>query len=243
MADSQTAAPAAEETQEQVSTVAEKPQDQTPASDSQAEPQKPESIKETPEWAQRRINELTRQKYERQAEANFYKKEAERLAQAQRTEEGTKQIDPADLEPLIESKAKEIAAQQAFNARCNTVYEKGAQAFPDFDRALSNLKMVGGLTKESLESIIESDMPERVIHHLGSNLDEAARILELSPVAQARAIAKLEVKLSTPAPKPVSKAPAPIEPVGGRQVTDTGLSDDLPIDEWLKRRNAQLKRR
>jgi hypothetical protein len=55
------------------------------------------------------------------------------------------------------------------------------------------------------------------------------------------AVAKAKSKTR---PNAVSNAPEPPAPVRSSSGTSSSkLSDDLPIDEWLKRRNAQLKRR
>lgn len=44
-------------------------------------------------------------------------------------------------------------------------------------------------------------------------------------------------------PKTVAKAPKPPTPVTKSAPTDTGLRDDLPVEEWLRRRNAQIEAR
>jgi hypothetical protein len=59
----------------------------------------------------------------------------------------------------------------------------------------------------------------------------------------ARELTKLEFKLSQPAAKPVSKAPAPISPIGAKAATDSNdLRDDLPIDEWMRREAARRRK-
>jgi hypothetical protein len=59
----------------------------------------------------------------------------------------------------------------------------------------------------------------------------------------ARELTKLEFRLNQPAAaKPVSKAPAPVKPIGASGSADSDLRDDLPLDEWLRRRNKALRR-
>jgi hypothetical protein len=41
-------------------------------------------------------------------------------------------------------------------------------------------------------------------------------------------------------PKPATQAPAPLKPLKKSSPTATGLDDDLPWNEWVKRRNAQI---
>jgi hypothetical protein len=103
---------------------------------------------------------------------------------------------------------------------------------------VSNLQMVG-VGREFLELATTSDAGAKLIHHLGTDLDEAARIAALPPVQMARELTKLEFKLAQPVAKPVSKAPAPITPIGAGGASDSGLRDDLPIDEWMRRNRAQ----
>lgn len=55
-------------------------------------------------------------------------------------------------------------------------------------------------------------------------------------------------KTSVPDPQPAvaapkSAAPRPPTPVTQPAQTDTGLSDDLPVEEWRRRRNAQVQAR
>jgi hypothetical protein len=56
-----------------------------------------------------------------------------------------------------------------------------------------------------------------------------------------------ESEEETPAARPVvpvkAATPAPIRPVRKPAPTATGLSDDLPIEEWMKRRNAHLRKK
>lgn len=114
----------------------------------------------------------------------------------------------------------------------------GQKEFPDFD-AVVNEAVADGLIEPGSElhmAIIESDMGHKVAYHLAKNPDEAERIAALPPRALAREIGKLEAKLAVaPAPKP---KPAPIEPVGGKASKPSGLSDDEPMDAWVKKRNS-----
>jgi hypothetical protein len=89
-----------------------------------------------------------------------------------------------------------------------------------------------------LEAVTQLPDAHKVLHHLGSNMDEAARILSLAPVPMALELAKLSQ--SAPKPKPVSKAPPPIKPIDG-QPTGTKSPEDMSMEEWVEWREAQLK--
>jgi len=206
----------------------------------QTDEQKEEAQKKEP-WFQKRIGELTRQKYEERRQAEELRAEVERLRQAVAQGDQYQQGDPqADVQTLARKEAEKLVAEQRFNDSCNKVYAAGKSEFQDFDQAVANLQMVG-VNRQFLEMATESDAGAKLLHHLGTDLDEAARIMALPPIQMARELTKLELKLSQPkAQKPVSNAPPPIKPIGTGKATSEGLSDDLPIDEWM-RRNAGRK--
>jgi hypothetical protein len=94
--------------------------------------------------------------------------------------------------------------------------------------------------------IVYSDMGIDLVKFLDENPKEAKRISALAPMLAAKEIGKLETKLSSkpvPAPtKKVSMAPAPIKTVAGNGSPSVDDSN-LPMDEWVKRRNAPLLKR
>ncbi|WP_426111032.1 hypothetical protein [Massilia sp. PWRC2] len=202
--------------------------------------QKEEAAKKEP-WFQKRIGELTREKYEAKRQADATAQEARELReQIARFQAGDQsEANPNDVRSLVQQEAQKMVAEQSFNESCNRVHAQGVKEFPDFDAALANLHMVG-MNRDFLELATTSDAGAKLLHYLGNDLDEAARITALSPVQMARELTKLEYKLGQPvAAKPVSKAPAPVKPIGANGSTDTGLRDDLPLDEWLRRRNKE----
>ncbi|UIY28702.1 hypothetical protein LZK73_18400 [Neorhizobium galegae] len=89
----------------------------------------------------------------------------------------------------------------------------------------------------------------KVVVALAADPEEAERILALPPVKQALALSRLSAKLgkpTTPTPKPISKVPAPVKPIGGNAQVSTSLDDpNVPMDkfadEFLKNM-AQRKR-
>lgn len=221
-----------EQTQEQQ-------QEQTQAQDEQ----KDEAQKKEP-WFQKRINEQTRKYYEAQREAQALR---QRLAQYEQpqyqapAEQQQEQTPQVDLDRLAEAKAAQLLAERSFNEACNKVYAEGAKEFAqDFDAAVANLQLVG-VNRQFLEAVTSADAGHKVLHHLGKleNLAEAERIMSLPPVKMGLELARLEAKLSQPVIKPVSKAPEPIKPIGAGAATDSGLRDDLPIDEWMRRHNRK----
>lgn len=211
-----------------------------------------EQIEETAEekakrepWFQKRIGELTREKYEAKRHADTVAQEAAQLReQLARFQQGDPYEAPAtDVQSLVQQEAQRMVAEQTFNDKCNQVYANGKAEFPNFDQSVQNLHMVG-VSREFLELAVTSDASAKLINHLGTDLDEAARIAALPPVQMARELTKLEYKLAQPAaPKPVSKAPAPISPIGSGRADDSMPRDDLPIEEWVRRERERTTRK
>lgn len=207
----------------------------------QTDQQQDDGTQKKEPWFQKRIGELTRDKYEaRRAADQAAQENAElrrQLAEGRQGEQQQQQ-QPTD----VRAEAQRLVAEERFNEACNKVYDEGTKEFKNFDSAVKNLQMVGS-NREFLELVATSDAGHKLIAHLGAqeNLDDAARILAMPPTQMARELTKLEIKLAQPVAKPVSKAPAPITPLGSGKATGEGLSDDLPIDEWMRRNAAQRR--
>lgn len=127
--------------------------------------------------------------------------------------------------------------------------EKGTNKYPDFEEVAEGtgeLLRAKGLkfSQAMLGALLEADNSQDIVYHLGKSPEEAERIARLPAYAQAKEIGKLEEKLNAAPKKQISKAPAPITPVStGKASNDSALTDDLPIDEWMARRNKQARGR
>lgn len=201
-----------------------------------------EKAKKEP-WFQKRIGELTREKYEARRQAETAASEVQAIRdQLARYQQGDTEPQAQDVQSLVTQQAAKMVAEQTFNETCNKVYAAGKAEFPDFDASVANLQMVG-VNRDFLELATTSDAGAKLLSYLGqaSHLDEAARIASLPPVQMARELTRLEFKLAATPSKPVSNAPAPIKPIGAGGASDTSLRDELPMDEWLRRRAAQRK--
>lgn len=150
-------------------------------------------------------------------------------------------------EAEVQARATLIAQQQlqqeAFDEACNDVASEGGKVFKDFNTKIADFQKFGGVSPAFLEAAVESGAGHLVLYSLAGNLDEAARINSLPPVKMVAEITRLAGKLT--APKPVTGAPAPIEPIepGAGGMPPTGLTDRLSTDEWMKRRNAEIEKR
>ena len=106
------------------------------------------------------------------------------------------------------------------------------KTYDDFDEVVDDASDVI-LTPGLQESILSSDLGPQVMYELASNKQELLRINQLSPLAQAREIGKLEAKITSklqePSPKPqlktTTKAPPPPKPLSGK--TDKGTKKSI----------------
>lgn len=208
--------------------------EQTP----QAEEKQDDRPKHKP-WFQERIDQLTREKYDARREADAA---IAKLDEFQRgiQPEGDKTVPQSEIDRIASQRAEELVKAKDFNAKCDAIYSSGKDDFPDFDDKISNFRMLGGLPQPFLEAVTDLPDAQKVLYHLGDNLDDAARILNLPPMRMALELAKLSqapVKA-----KPVSNAPPPIRPIDG---TPKGEPDPekMTTNDWIKWREDQLNKR
>jgi hypothetical protein len=139
------------------------------------------------------------------------------------------------------ARQSQISAQEREAARQQELIEKGEEKYDDFEEVIKADR--NEYSRAAYLAMLESDISADLLYHLASNPEEGKRIAALPAFAQAKEIGKLEDKLLAKPKKQISKAPEPINPVtSGKASNDTVLSDDLPLDEWVRRRNKQLGR-
>ncbi|SFF76843.1 hypothetical protein [Methylobacterium sp. yr596] len=218
-----------------------------PEGEQQADDGKPK----LPAWVQRRIDELTRQRHEearaRQAlEAQLRDMQGnpadpEQQVRQGELEQAVRQQNPALTQDQIRQAAAEMRRQERFTETCNATFEEGVKRFPDFQQTLQQFSHLGGLPNDFVEDALAAGSAHLTLHHLGRNLDEADRIMRLPTRERAVALARLSDKLAAPPPpKPLSRAPAPVDPVGGagRPSTLNTDPDSMSTAEWMRRRDA-----
>lgn len=162
------------------------------------------------DWVQRRIDQLTREKHEEKRQREALEAQLRTYQAGDQTQQAPKVMTADD----IKAEARRLVQQERFDEACNRTFEAGKKDFPDFEQSLRTFGMLGGAPQEFLEAVTSMDGGHKVIHHLGANPEEAERLLSLPPLRMAMELTRIEASLSK-AP-PVSKAPPPISPVGGR---------------------------
>lgn len=207
------------------------------------ETQEPEP-KKTP-WWDKRIAVLTAKNASAEqmlADANARLARYENTAPQQQPD-GT--MTQADFERAVESRAAQKAAEHVRSTRLALLIETGNKEFtaPEFTAKSNTLAGLGATENPAFMSeLTESDHGHKIVAYLGDHPDEAARILALPPGKMIREMARLDIKVaSAPAPKPVSRAAAPVNPVGGNAKVEGRLDDpNMPVEKWIELRNKEL---
>jgi hypothetical protein len=174
--------------------------------------EQPQQDKPKNDWVQRRIDQLTREKHEERRQREELEARLRQYQQPADSQSQPKQMTADE----IRAEAKRLIQEEKFNDACNKVFDAGKTEFPDWDSSLRTFQMLGGASPEFLEAVTAMDAGHKVLHHLAQNPEVAERLLSLPPLRMALELARLETTVGQAKPKPVSNAPAPINPIGGR---------------------------
>ena len=212
---------------------------------------------------ERRISQAIRRAAEARAEADVLRRQIEELKQSSKpaADPNEPKLEAySDIEEFAKAKAeyavkqakqreeteRQTHAQRKFVEDLTASWEEKVEKFSaqaeDFDSLVGELKPVNAL----VVAIMDEDNGPQVAYHLAKNPEEAQRIAGLTPLKQAKEIARLASKLaSEPAkPKAPSQAPAPIAPVTG---TAASASQEHKADDdmktFIKKRERELGRK
>lgn len=235
---------APEAAQDQMPEIADPEAEESTQQDAQDE--QPNEADKSLKRMERRIQRLTAAKYQTLAEAQQARAEVEALKQrlAQYEQPST---EPAGPDPLV--LAKEISRIEKVAEKSNAIAKDGAARFDGFEKAVQAVARDVGAMFDRIgrptglgEAILAADDPAAVINAIGLDPDLAGELGEMSPIQQARRIAKLEAELSKPAEPKASTAPKPIAPVkgAGGGTKDPALMSDAEFAQWRK---EQIKAR
>ena len=103
------------------------------------------------------------------------------------------------------------------------------------------------------EELLRTERPVEMLRHFSEHPEEVQRLVTLPPHEFMRQMARIEARLdvaatvtpTTPKTPPLSQAKPPIRAMGSvPSAGDDGeLSDDLPVEEYIRRANAQDRQR
>jgi len=208
-----------------------------------------------PNGVKKRIDKITRQKYEAVAEANRLKAELEQMRAQLAPKQKEPDISDFDTfddytEALAEYKFNQKAQAQQQQASQQQQAQKVAQDWqskvekvravaPDFDEAFNNVANIE-FAPMALEAVAQHPKGAEIAYMLGKDVSEAYRIAALPPSMQLIAIGEVAARASLPKHKTVSTAPKPVKPVNSGGASNAPPED---MDEWVKWRNQQLRQK
>lgn len=219
-----------------------------PPAEGEPEPVPPAAAAPKSDWKDRRIAKLTARLREREAAPAPVAPGPEQKALVP----GTPEFE-AEVERRAATRASQEAAAIQFGKDCEATAKAGKAAYADFDDRVNNLKQVYDPTSQDevvayntfLALAIETGEGAKIIHQLGGDLDEAQRILALSPTKMAMELTKMATGAGPK--REVSQTPKPITPIRPAPSSmstidprDPSAADRLSTAEWMKRREEQV---
>lgn len=165
-------------------------------------------------------------------------------AQLAAKETGEGKFTEKDVETKSEELANQKLAERDFNNACSRLQKAATKLDKDFPDKIKELADdIAPIPGAMIGILDDLDNGGLVLSHFTTDPDEYERIISLNPTKMAVELTKLSEKLSKPKPKPLSKVPAPNEPVGGGARIETPLSDKEPMADWVAKRNRQVEER
>jgi len=205
---------------------------------------------EVPEWAQKRIDTITRSWRETERERDALKGQVEQLKAAKPSAQ------VGFTAEQVAQEAERLAAEKEFATATNKVLAEGRKSNPGFDAALQQLHNISpamvqtaqgavpNMPRSFVEAVIELDKPAEVLSALAlpANHDEAARIMALPASRQGVALSRFAAGLVPE--KEISRTPAPgTTVVAGRARGATTVYDAGKVSaaEWMELRNREIR--
>jgi hypothetical protein len=254
--------PDAPDSAAQVENTAEATNAETPETEAPEAPEDADSRK--PNGVQKRIAEITREKYDAQREAAAAKAErdllkamldrangvqpdaAPQVTQAPQGKPTLEQFDSYEdfAEALTNWKVDQRFAQIEAEKQAKeavSAFEQRVQAFrakmPDFDAVITAPDLP--VTPDMADAIRAFENGPEVAYHLGTNKAEAARIAGLSPVMRIAELGRIAERLAVkPTPNPKPQPPAPPKTVNGLSAAGVKNPDTMSLAEFAEWRRA-----
>lgn len=209
--------------------------------------QKKLKFNDLPKWAIKRINDETNRRKDVERQLEEARRSSAAAPSGQEQQPDNRAAAPANTDDDVERRAAALLDQRALQNRVNAWAEAGNRDFKDDFNERCNLVASMGPPPEFMTIVTDPDIVKeghKVVAELADDPEEAQRILSLPPVKMAIELARIGERVSkpaAPAPKPISKIPAPVSPVGGQPKTTTALDDpEANQDDWSKEYAAMM---
>lgn len=142
----------------------------------------------------------------------------------------------------VRAEARRMRDQEKFNEDSTKADKDGSKRFgANWTKATDTLRTLGGFDVETMQQVLATDDPAKLLYELGTNPDKYHEVMDLPPYKRFAEMVKLA---AAPAPKPAARkpsdAPPPVDSLRGQNRGDPNdLRDDLTDDEWYARRQRQ----
>jgi hypothetical protein len=220
--------------------------EQTGAADDAGEATE-EPVKKVP-WFQKRIDEVTAQKYEAQRQADYWRGLAEGRAPAAEPQQQVgppdRWEDPERYDQWLIEQAVSRTKEEFTRAQSTRSFEEREAAVraskPDYDTIVRDPSLP--ITPLMAEVIRESEKGPELAYYLASNRSELAQIASRPPHLQAAALGRIEASLTTPAPAPAAIKPIPHAPpqtVSGLSAGLTKPLEEMSMSEYVAARERK----
>lgn len=242
----------------------------TPEGEESATSEEPEGAEDKPKKSkggfQRRIDELTKARYEaeqraqaleaqlQQAQTDQFKSQYEQSkptleqygydqdAWAQAYEQWAQAGIERQQVAQQEAQQKQQEYQQQLQKQMQ-LQQRVAEAqtkYPDFMAKVFDpqLPSLQSLNRAAYEAVLDSDSMADVAYYLADNPAEVYKFSSMSPIQAVKEIARIEAKLSKPAKK-LTQAPPPPSQVTGKAESVKDPTN-MSIEEWMSWRNSQV---
>lgn len=229
---------------------------QTPEQEAAAKEEKAKA--ELQKGVQRRIDKITKARYEAEARAKMLEERVAAMEARQAPKDaGMPTIEQFDnFDAYVSAKAAYIAKQQIESTltererrqsaereateRRKTVeswnkrVEKATAEMPDFEEVISSSEVP--MTEPMQQAIMESDAGPKLAYYLANNPDEAREIARMSPIGAIRTLGRIEERLSKPVEKKPTNTPAPLTPLGSsaKVSKDPAEMSQKEFEAWRK---------
>lgn len=220
--------------------------------------------------AQKRIDELTWKAHQREREAEYWRNLAlQAQPQPQKEPEPVSEKLPSleefgydeakyqaaliqyatqKAESVVEKRLSQAEQQRAEQQRMGTFAERQrefAKSVPDFEeRVLKDPTLP--ITAAMRDVIVDSESGPEIAYYLATNRELADRIARLPAHMAALEMGRIEGRLSAQkvvAKKPVTQAPPPPPIIEAVEPEVSKDPDAMSMDEWIKWREKQLRRK
>jgi hypothetical protein len=217
------------------------PEGEVDPPNTEAEPKAEEKPEEQEDWRAKQLGRQHRKLKEAErelAEKNQRIADLEALTQ-QKTETAPQ---PQLTQAQIQAEARKLRDADRYRESLVAINQAGEKNYKgDWAKSLENLSQLGTVEMPTMQGILATDDPAKVLYELGKNPSEYLRIMELPPARQQTEFVKLSLKTQTA--KKVSEAPEPVDAVRGRVQPSTLPTDTDSDEDWYRKWNEHRSKK